>query len=35
MERLFSAGRIEGRTLGSPSKLRTQIVRAGGSDAAK
>jgi hypothetical protein len=35
MERLLSAGRIEGKAIGSPSKQRTQIVRAGGSDAAK
>jgi hypothetical protein len=35
MERLLSTGRIEGKTVGPPSKLRTQIVRARGSDAAK
>jgi RecA-family ATPase len=29
MERLFSAGRIEGKPVGPPSKQRTQIVRAG------
>jgi RecA-family ATPase len=35
MERLFSAGRIEGKPVGPRSKPRTQIVRAEGSDAAK
>jgi RecA-family ATPase len=35
MERLFAAGRIEGKLVGPPSKQRTQIARAGGSDAAK
>jgi hypothetical protein len=32
MERLFSAGRIEGKAVGPPSKPRTQIVRAGRSE---
>jgi RecA-family ATPase len=35
MERLFSIGRIEGKAVGPPSKPRTQIVRAGTSEAAK
>jgi RecA-family ATPase len=35
MERLLSTGRIEGKAVGPPSKPRTQIVRAGRSEAAK